>query len=54
MQNAVAGHSDSEMVIFHFLAMLELEHIGAENINLVTPTPHVNGICRALDLAKGE
>ena len=35
-------------------AMLELEHIGAENINLVTPTPHVNGICRALDLAKAR
>ena len=26
MQNAVAGHGDSEMVIFHFLAVLELEH----------------------------
>ena len=33
-------------------AMLELQQIGAENINLVTPTPHVNGICRAIDLAK--
>ena len=33
-------------------AMLELQRLGAENINLVTPTPHVNGICRALDLAK--
>ena len=33
-------------------AMLELQTIGAQNINLVTPTPHVNGICRALDIAK--
>jgi len=33
-------------------AMLELQAIGAQNINLVTPTPHVNGICRALDIAK--
>ncbi len=33
-------------------AMLELQTIGAENINLVTPTPHVNGICAALDIAK--
>ena len=32
--------------------MLELQRIGAENINLVTPTPHVDGICQALDLAK--
>lgn len=35
-------------------AMLELQHIGAENIDLVTPTPHVNGILRALDLAKSQ
>ena len=35
-------------------ALLELERIGAENINLVTPTPHVNGICKALDIAKGR
>ena len=34
--------------------MLELQRIGAENINLVTPTPHTNGICRALDLAKSN
>lgn len=33
-------------------AMLELQAIGAQNINLVTPTPHVNGICRALHIAK--
>ena len=33
-------------------AMLELQGIGAENINLVTPTPHVEGICRAIALAK--
>ena len=33
-------------------AMLELQAIGAENINLVTPTPHVEGICSALDIAK--
>ena len=32
-------------------ALLELQRIGAENINLVTPTPHVDGICKALDLA---
>ena len=34
------------------MSMLELQSLGAENINLVTPTPHVNGILRALDLAK--
>ncbi len=33
-------------------AMLELQGIGAENINLVTPTPHVEGICWAIALAK--
>lgn len=33
-------------------AMLQLQAIGAQNINLVTPTPHVNGICRALDIAR--
>ena len=33
-------------------AMLELQAIGAENINLVTPTPHVEGICSTLDIAK--
>ena len=33
-------------------AMLELQALGAQNINLVTPTPHVNGILRTLDLAK--
>jgi len=33
-------------------ALLELQRIGAENINLVTPTPHVDGICLTLDLAK--
>ena len=33
-------------------AMLELQGMGAENINLVTPTPHVNGICRAIDIAR--
>ena len=35
-------------------AMLELQHLGAENIDLVTPTPHVNGILLALDLAKNQ
>lgn len=35
-------------------AMLELQRMGAENINLVTPTPHVNGICNALDIAKDK
>ena len=35
-------------------AMLELQRIGAQNINLVTPTPHVNGICRAIDLARDK
>ena len=35
-------------------AMLELERIGAQNINLVTPTPHVNGILRALDMARND
>ena len=33
-------------------AMLELQRIGAENVNLVTPTPHVNGILRAVDIAR--
>ena len=33
-------------------AMLELQGMGAENINLVTPTPHVNGICHAIDIAR--
>ena len=33
-------------------AMIKLQSIGAENINLVTPTPHVDGICLALDIAK--
>ena len=35
-------------------AMLDLEKIGAENINLVTPTPHVEGIITAIDLAKSK
>jgi len=35
-------------------AMLTLQRIGAENINLVTPTPHVRGICEALDIAKSK
>ena len=35
-------------------AMLELQAIGAENINLVTPTPHVYGILNALDLARSR
>ena len=34
--------------------MLELQRIGAQNINLVTPTPHVYGILTAIDLAKEE
>lgn len=32
--------------------MLELENQGAININLVTPTPHVIGIIKAIKLAK--
>ena len=35
-------------------AMLELQRIGAQNINLVTPTPHVYGILTAIDMAKEE
>ena len=35
-------------------AMLELQRLGAENVNLVTPTPHTNGICQALDIAKSK
>ena len=35
-------------------AMLELQRIGAENINLVTPTPHVDGILTAIDRAKAD
>ena len=35
-------------------ALADAMRLGAENINLVTPTPHGNGICRALDLAKGQ
>ena len=35
-------------------AMLELQNIGAENINLVTPTPHVTNILRAVDIAKND
>ena len=33
-------------------AMLELQALGAENINLVTPTPHVYGILQTLDMAR--
>lgn len=33
-------------------AMLKLQAIGAENINLVTPTPHVYSILQALDIAR--
>ena len=33
-------------------AMLELQAMGAENINLVTPTPHMNSILRTIDLAR--
>ena len=33
---------------------LELQEQDAENINLVTPTPHVNGILRALDMARND
>lgn len=35
-------------------SMLELQALGAENINLVTPTPHVYGICTALDMARDQ
>ena len=35
-------------------AMLELQRIGAENINLVTPTPHVNGIISAIEMARSD
>ena len=35
-------------------AMLELQRMGAANINLVTPTPHVYGILHAIDLAKDQ
>ena len=35
-------------------AMLELQSIGAENVNLVTPTPHVYGLCAAIDLARDK
>ena len=34
--------------------ILELQRLGAENINLVTPTPHVNGILRTLDIARDK
>lgn len=33
-------------------AMLKLQDMGAHNINLVTPTPYTEGICRALSLAR--
>lgn len=33
-------------------ALLSLQALGAENINLVTPTPHVNGILQAVHMAK--
>lgn len=33
-------------------SMLKLQDMGAHNINLVTPTPHTEGICRALSLAR--
>lgn len=34
--------------------MLELQEMGAININLVTPTPHIIGIVEAIKLAKGK
>lgn len=33
-------------------SMLKLQDMGAHNINLVTPTPHTEGICKALELAR--
>ena len=33
-------------------AMIKLQGIGAENVNLVTPTPHVEGICQAIYAAR--
>lgn len=33
-------------------SLLKLQDMGTHNINLVTPTPHTAGICRALSLAK--
>ena len=33
---------------------LELEVLGAHNINLVTPTPYIPQICDAIDLVRGE
>lgn len=33
-------------------ALLKLQDMGAHNINLVTPTPHTEGICRSLSLAR--
>lgn len=35
-------------------AMLELQQLGADNIDLVTPTPHVAGICAAIDKARAQ
>ena len=34
--------------------MLRLQGKGAHNINLVTPTPHVPNILRAVDIAKND
>lgn len=33
-------------------SMLKLQDMGAHNINLVTPTPHTEGICKTLGLAR--
>lgn len=33
-------------------SLLKLQDMGAHNINLVTPTPHTEGICKALELAR--
>lgn len=33
-------------------SLLKLQDLGAHNINLVTPTPHTEGICKALELAR--
>lgn len=52
IQDALAGHAVSAEELAN--QMLILQDQGAHNINLVTPTPHLDTVCAALIYAKRE
>ena len=52
----ISKENFGKTITFERLAeiMLELQSMGAININLVTPTPHIIGISKAIKLAKDK